>query len=181
MLRFFVVLTPCVVPVVRAADDAKAGTGEITISEEDPCLIIGHGTRFTTEFKPRMQILLPKSVGSNVAEVVEIISDTQLRVRKEFSGTARLRERIKELQASGKNGFSFQCLPFVDQHQMYQHVYQSLTEGGAICIFPEGRHASHALRLQQLTFYRRQSRPDGPPSLESRRVSHGVGRNGEQP
>ncbi|KAL1947740.1 hypothetical protein VTO73DRAFT_13464 [Trametes versicolor] len=126
------------IPVVRAADDAKAGTGEITISEEDPCLIIGHGTRFTTEFKPRMQILLPKSVGSNVAEVVEIISDTQLRIRKEFSGTARLRERIKELQASGKNGFSFQCLPFVDQHQMYQHVYQSLTDGGAICIFPEG-------------------------------------------
>lgn len=140
MLCSFVVLTPCAVPVVRAADDAKAGTGEITISEEDPCLIIGHGTRFTTEFKPRMQILLPKSVGSNVAEVVEIISDTQLRIRKEFSGTARLRERIKELQASGKNGFSFQCLPFVDQHQMYQHVYQSLTDGGAICIFPEGRH-----------------------------------------
>lgn len=124
---------------MRAADDAKPGTGEITISDEDPCLVIGHGTRFTSEFKPKMQVMLPKSLGSTVAEVVEVISDTQLRIRKEFSGTARLREKIKELQASGANGVTFQRLPFVDQHEMYQHVYQSLTDGGAICIFPEGK------------------------------------------
>ncbi|KAI0831214.1 glycerol-3-phosphate O-acyltransferase [Trametes gibbosa] len=125
------------IPVVRAADDMKPGTGTITISE-DSCIVIGHGTCFTSEFKPKMQVMLPKSVGSSVAEVVEVLSDTKLRLKKEFQGTARLREKLKELQASGQQGFSFQKLPFVDQHEMYQHVYQSLTEGGSICIFPEG-------------------------------------------
>ncbi|KAI8998717.1 glycerol-3-phosphate O-acyltransferase [Trametes punicea] len=126
------------IPVVRAADNAMPGTGEITISEEDPRLIIGHNTRFTNEFSPKMQVMLPRTVGSGVAEVVEVISDTQLRVRKEFPGTPKLREKIKEFQANGQQGVTFKRLPFVDQHEMYQHVYQSLTEGGAICIFPEG-------------------------------------------
>ncbi|KAI0670469.1 glycerol-3-phosphate O-acyltransferase [Trametes maxima] len=126
------------IPVVRAADDAKSGTGEITISDEDPCLIIGHGTRFKTEFSPKMQIMLPRNIGSGVAEVVEVISDIELKVRKEFSGTPKLREKLKELLAGGQKGFSFKRLPFVDQHEMYQYVYQCLTESGAICIFPEG-------------------------------------------
>ncbi|KAI1795960.1 glycerol-3-phosphate O-acyltransferase [Ganoderma leucocontextum] len=126
------------IPVVRAADDAKAGTGEITISEEESTLIIGHGTKFASEFTPKMQVMLPKSMGSVVAEVSEILSDTRLRIKKEFSGTAKLREKIKDVQAAGQQGFSFKRLPFVDQHEMYQYVYQSLTEGGAICIFPEG-------------------------------------------
>ena len=46
--------------------------------------MIGHGTHFTTEFTPKMQVMLSRSVGSGVAEVVEVISDTQLRIRKEF-------------------------------------------------------------------------------------------------
>ena len=126
------------VPVVRAMDSAKAGSGELAISEDDPCLIIGYGTKFTTEFTPRMQIMLSKTVGSGVAEVVEVLSDTRLRIRKEFSGTAKLREKIKEAQAGGQQGITFKRLPFVDQHEMYQYVYQCLTDGGAICIFPEG-------------------------------------------
>ncbi|KAI0709102.1 glycerol-3-phosphate O-acyltransferase [Earliella scabrosa] len=126
------------IPVVRAADDAKPGTGEISISEDDPCLVIGHGTKFTSEFTPKMQIMLPKSVGSSVAEVVEILSDTQLKIRKEFSGSAKIREKLSEAQAAGQQGLAYKRLPFVDQHEMYHHVYQCLTEGGAICIFPEG-------------------------------------------
>lgn len=137
------------VPVVRAADDAKAGTGELTISEEESTLIIGHGTKFTSEFTPRMQIMLPKSMGSVVAEVTEVMSDTHLRIKKEFSGTAKLREKIKDVQAAGQQGFSFKRLPFVNQNEMYQYVYQSLTEGGAICIFPEGtRTYLHLARIQ---------------------------------
>ncbi|CDO70806.1 hypothetical protein BN946_scf184798.g122 [Trametes cinnabarina] len=126
------------IPVFRAVDYAMPGTGLVTISDEDPRLLIGHGTRFTTEFTPKMQVLLPRNVGSGVAEVVEVISDTELRLRKEFPGTPKLRERIKEIQATGQEGVTFKRLPFVDQHEMYEHVYQCLTDGGAICIFPEG-------------------------------------------
>ncbi|OBZ75539.1 hypothetical protein A0H81_04406 [Grifola frondosa] len=131
------------IPVARAADDAKAGTGQVSLYEKDPCLVIGHGTRFLSEFKPKMQIMLPKSVGSAVAEVVEVLSDTELRIKKEFGGesgkgTAKIREKVKELQESGQQGLDFKKLPFVDQHEMYQYVYQCLTDGGCICIFPEG-------------------------------------------
>lgn len=113
------------------------------LSEEDPCLVIGEGTRFTTEFTPRMQILLPKTVSYAIAEVAEIISDTQLRIKKEFGGdsgkrTAKIKEKITELRRDGQVGLEFKTLPYVDQQQMYQHVYESLKHGGSIGIFPEG-------------------------------------------
>lgn len=128
---------------MRAADDAKPGTGRITLSDEDPCLVIGHGTRFTSDFAPKMQIMLPKSVNFPVAEVAEVISDTQLRIKKEFGGesgkgTARIREKLKELEAEGTPGFDFKKLPHVDQGEMYHHVYECLKNGGCIGIFPEG-------------------------------------------
>lgn len=124
---------------------ASPGVGTLWISPDDPCLVIGEGTEFTEDFKPRMQIMLPKDVNSAVAEVVEVISDTQLRIKKEFGGgesgkgTARIREKVKELQAEGVNGLSYKKLPFVDQQDMYRHVYQCLRGSGSIGIFPEGR------------------------------------------
>lgn len=132
-----------VVPVARAADDAKPGTGEIRLADDDPCLVLGHGTKFLTELAPKMQIMLPKSLNSALAEVVEVISDTEIRVKKEFGGesgkgSARFREKVKEAQAEGKNGLAFKKLPFVDQSEMYHYVYQCLKDGGCIGIFPEG-------------------------------------------
>lgn len=85
-----------------------------------------------------MQIMLPKSLNSALAEVAEVISDTELRIKKEFSGTTRIRERIVELRQEGQQGLEFKVLPFVDQQEMYRHVYQCLKDGGCIGIFPEG-------------------------------------------
>lgn len=132
------------VPVARAADEAKPGTGLVSLSPDDPCLVIGEGTRFKSEFTPKMQIMLSKSVNSAMAEVVEIISDTELRIKKEFGGdtgkgTARIREKLAEVKAEGQNGLAFKKLPFIDQQEMYRGVYQRLKEGGCIGIFPEGR------------------------------------------
>lgn len=131
------------VPVARAADNAKAGTGLVSISPDDPCLVIGHGTKFTVEFSPKMQIMLPKTVNTAVAEVEEVISDTEMRIKREFGGesgktTNRIREKMSDLLAEGINGLEFKTLPWVDQQQMYQHVYQCLKDGGCIGIFPEG-------------------------------------------
>jgi glycerol-3-phosphate O-acyltransferase/dihydroxyacetone phosphate acyltransferase len=133
-------LTSTVVPVSRAADNAKPGTGQIRLSLTDPCLVLGEGTRFTAEFKPRMQIMLPKTLNSVVAEVAEIINDTEMRIKKEFGGesgkgTARIREKLTESQGKG---LDFKTLPFVDQQDMYRHVYQCLKDAGCIGIFPEG-------------------------------------------
>ncbi|KDQ60853.1 hypothetical protein JAAARDRAFT_190990 [Jaapia argillacea MUCL 33604] len=131
------------IPVARAADDAKPATGYIRLSPDDPCTVLGDGTHFLTEFTPKMQIMLPKSVNSAVAEVVEVISDTELRIKREFGGesgkgTNRFREKVEEIQQQGGTGIEFKKLPFVDQHEMYHHVYQRLKEGGCIGIFPEG-------------------------------------------
>ena len=132
---------------MRAADGAKPGIGRISISDDDHCLVIGHGTKFTSEFTPKMQIMLPKSVHSAVAEVVEVISDTRLKIKKEFGGehgkgTARIREKQKEMEAAGTPGLEYKKLPHVDQGEMYHHVYQCLEDGGCIGIFPEGELTS---------------------------------------
>lgn len=131
------------VPVARAADDARSGTGLISLSADDPCLVLGHGTVFTSEFSPKMQIMLPKALNTAVAEVSEIVSDTELKIKREFGGesgktTSRIREKVAELREQGINGLEFKTLPFVDQQEMYRHVYKSLKDGGFIGIFPEG-------------------------------------------
>lgn len=131
------------IPVARAADSATAGAGVVWLSPDDPCLILGHETRFTAEFSPKMQIMLGKSLGSLIAEVSEVLSDTELKIKREFGGdsgkgTTRIRERTSELQQDGMKGVEFKKLPFVDQQEMYRNVYQCLNEGGNIGIFPEG-------------------------------------------
>ena len=131
------------VPVVRAADYAITGTGRIRLSPDDPCTVLGEGTKFFLELTPRMQIMLPKSVGSPVAEVTQIISDTELKIKRVFGGetgkvTSRIREKTDELRTQGVDGMDFQRLPFVDQQEAFRLVYQRLTEGKYIGIFPEG-------------------------------------------
>ena len=94
------------VPVARAADVKKRGTGVVRLSDDDPCLVIGVGTRFTQELKPKWQIMLSKNLNYMVAEVIEVISDTEVRIKREFGsdsgkGTARVREMVAEVQATG--------------------------------------------------------------------------------
>ncbi|KAI0306605.1 glycerol-3-phosphate O-acyltransferase [Multifurca ochricompacta] len=133
----------CCIPVSRAADDAKPGTGKMRLSPDDPCTVFGEGTKFLAEFTPKMQIMLPRSVGSPVAEVIQVISDTELKIKREFGGengkgTSRIREKADELKIQGVDGLDFKLLPFVDQQETFRHVYQRLTEGACIGIFPEG-------------------------------------------
>ncbi|KAJ7604047.1 hypothetical protein DFH06DRAFT_1003045 [Mycena polygramma] len=125
------------IPVARAADSIKPGTGRVRLSPDDPCTVIGEGTKFLTEFKPRMQIMLPKSLASPAAEILEVISDTELKIKKEFSADGtKCTEKVKE--AMGTEGLEFRKLPFIDQQDMYRHVYDALNRGGSIGIFPEG-------------------------------------------
>ncbi|KAJ7063279.1 glycerol-3-phosphate O-acyltransferase [Mycena amicta] len=124
------------IPVARALDSVKKGTGLIRLAD-DPCIVLGTGTKFLSEIEPRMQILLPKSMNSLAAEVVDVVSDTELRIKKELGGpkgTLKIRDRVAELQA----GLDFKIVPFIDQAEMYRTVYQCLSSGGSMGIFPEG-------------------------------------------
>jgi glycerol-3-phosphate O-acyltransferase / dihydroxyacetone phosphate acyltransferase len=132
------------VPVTRAADYAKVGTGKVYLSPDDPCLVCGEGTKFLEELRPRMQIMLSKAVSSSVAEVTQVISDTQLRIKSEFHNetektTTLVREKAEEAKSQYIDGLNFKLLPYINQNDMYQHVYQRLREDGCIAIYPEGR------------------------------------------
>jgi glycerol-3-phosphate O-acyltransferase/dihydroxyacetone phosphate acyltransferase len=135
-------LTP--VPVARAADYAKAGSGRIVLSTSDPTIITGLNTKFTSEIKPRSQIVLPKSAGYASSTIDEVISDTELRLKSEFmvpskdgSANVKASSRVRT-EGENKEGLEYKILPYVDQEDTYGAVFQRLNEGGSIGIFPEG-------------------------------------------
>ena len=91
-----------------------------------------------------MQIMLSKAVSSSIAEVADVISDTRLRIKSEFhteteKNTNFVREKVEEAKSQGIDGLTFKTLPYVDQNEMYHHVYQRLREGHCIAIYPEGK------------------------------------------
>ncbi|KDE08118.1 hypothetical protein MVLG_01599 [Microbotryum lychnidis-dioicae p1A1 Lamole] len=123
------------IPVARAQDLATPGKGTITLSPDDPTVVIGHGaTEFMKSFaQARSQIMLPRSLGSVSVEIAEVMDDHKLRLKKEFNKKVR-----DGWMDKGAEGVAYKVLPYVDQSKMYSSVYQKLTEGGCIGIFPEG-------------------------------------------
>ena len=99
---------------------------------------------FTSQIKPRCQLVLPKAAGYASAQIDEVISDTELRLKGEFvvpskDGSANVKAS-KRVQTEGENkeGLPYKILPYVDQEDTYGSVFQRLNEGGAIGVFPEG-------------------------------------------
>ena len=87
-----------------------------------------------------MQVQLGKSLSSASAEIVEVISDTEMKLKKEFGGesgkrTAKFLEILQEKQVKG---LDYKVVPYIDQAQMYAAVYDKLKAGECIGIFPEG-------------------------------------------
>ncbi|KAG8835870.1 hypothetical protein FRC17_000420 [Serendipita sp. 399] len=128
------------IPVIRAADDAKTGTGIVYITEDQPTTLHGINTKFTQQLAPKKQVMLSKALNFATAEVVEVISDTEARLKKEFGGesgkgTAKILDALREQDIKG---LDYKVLPFVDQAEMYSAVYEKLKQGGCIGIFPEG-------------------------------------------
>ncbi|KAF8983603.1 hypothetical protein BGZ46_009949 [Entomortierella lignicola] len=120
------------IPVERPQDLAKAGSGTIKLLDRygDPLRITGVGTKFTKELMVGDQITLPKDVGTSA--VVEIISDTELIIKKEFKELKAL-----ELLTSAE-GSKYKCMPHMDQSNVYKTVFERLNAGHCVGIFPEG-------------------------------------------
>lgn len=121
-----------IVPVIRPQDLAKPGQGRIQLlnRKTDPLRIIGIDTQFTTQLKPRDSIVLPKGCG--ISEVDQVISDTEIIIKKEF----------KELRAmeilTQSDGTAYKCMPHIEQDSVYKCVHDELNNGRCITIFPEG-------------------------------------------
>lgn len=97
----------------------------------------------------RGQIVLPKEVGYATGEIAEVVSDTEVRLSREFittgkggasdvKATSRVGAACAEAKDAGKEGLAYKVLPYVDQHGVYGAVFARLNENGAIGIFPEG-------------------------------------------
>lgn len=118
------------VPVIRPQDIAVNGTGTIQLLDRklEPLRITGNGTRFLEQLLPHHQIVLPKGAGQ--AEVVQVLSDTELVIKKEF----------KDLKALAllSEGSTFKCIPHVEQDAVYRCVHDQLNQNRCITIFPEG-------------------------------------------
>ncbi|KAI8334318.1 hypothetical protein BC941DRAFT_432667 [Chlamydoabsidia padenii] len=118
------------IPVIRPQDLAVKGTGTIRLLDRklEPLCIVGDGTRFLDQLAPHHQIVLPNKGGQ--AEVVQVISDTKLIIKKEF----------KDLKALSllTEGTPFKCIPHVDQDAVYRCVHDQLNQNQCITIFPEG-------------------------------------------
>ncbi|KAG9068741.1 hypothetical protein KI688_011024 [Linnemannia hyalina] len=120
------------IPVERPQDVAKVGSGTIKLGDRysDPLRVIGLGTKFTKELMVGDQIVLPKDIGASA--VVEIISDTELIVKKEF-------RELKAIEAlTSTDGSKYKCMPHMDQSNVYKTVFERLNAGHCVGIFPEG-------------------------------------------
>lgn len=140
------------IPVGRALDKVKKAEGKIFLPDQDndPALIRGVGTKFQSkEFQIGGLIVLPQIRGQTPSsEIAEIISDTELRLKKPFK-TPEALESLTGSGSGGENGskdkdFSdtkgtaFKVAPYVDQTKVYNEVFKNLDAGGCIGIFPEG-------------------------------------------
>ncbi|PQE33903.1 putative CTR1 suppressor protein [Rutstroemia sp. NJR-2017a WRK4] len=146
------------VPVGRALDMVKPGSGTIYLPDpvNDPLLVRGIGTKFDSgEIQVGGLLVLPKVEGTTPgnAEIAEVISAEELRLKKPFKGHIALTQltgrddvdengKFKNESVKGtKEGFEgtkYKAAPKVDQTQVYDAVFDRLSQGGAVGIFPEG-------------------------------------------
>ncbi|KAI9770191.1 MAG: hypothetical protein M1839_003257 [Geoglossum umbratile] len=145
------------VPVSRAMDMTKQATGKIYLPDpvNDPTLIRGVGTKFdSSEVQVGGLLVLPSVAGSSAsAEVLEVHSSEEIRLKKPFSGAAAMRQLTGRYDidedghinedgglgiAEGFEGSTFKTAPKVDQTQVYDAVFDRLNSGGCVGIFPEG-------------------------------------------
>lgn len=142
------------IPVGRALDLVKPAEGKIFLPDQDndPTLIRGVGTNFKSrDFEVGGLIVLPR-IGNQTpsTEIAEIISPTELRLKKPFktpeaiealTGTNVLSDTSKKCEngeAHQTRGTRFKVAPHVDQSKVYDEVFNELSAGGCIGIFPEG-------------------------------------------
>jgi glycerol-3-phosphate O-acyltransferase/dihydroxyacetone phosphate acyltransferase len=128
---------PTAVPVARAGDNAKAGKGTIYVdslstpsddvnsnsdgsTSSQDIILKGSGSSFTTELGPKYQIQLGKTYGFPTVEVVQVIDDETVKIKKMFSkekAVEDLKAAKKKIQ-DGQPGVAYKCLPYIDQTQV---------------------------------------------------------------
>lgn len=107
------------IPVERAQDLARPGTGTVTASGTT---VVGTGTAFTTEFQTTDSIL----IAGEIIPIAKIVSDTEM--------------QLKHSHPDGdiSKPSSYKIVPKLDHRDVFKHVWETLAAGECIGIFPEG-------------------------------------------
>ncbi|KAL6015336.1 hypothetical protein ACI3LY_004864 [Candidozyma auris] len=129
------------IPVERAQDLLKTASGTIRIEDfgpgNDNVNVIGEGTLFTKEAEAKGLLGLPNSMGN--AQIARVISDTEIVLRNPFKvNFEKPSERDKVIIDMLTNGTPYKTAPHVDNHQVFNSVFEHLNKGKAMGIFPEG-------------------------------------------
>lgn len=118
------------IPVNRPQDMLVKGTGKISVDfDSNPLVVKGKGTYFTKECAVRGLLALPQSLGAS--EIAEIRSDTELVIKKEFKKSEKVVELLQK-------GTPYKIADKIDQKQVYQYVFDHLSNNECLGIFPEG-------------------------------------------
>lgn len=124
------------VPVKRAQDGAKKGTGKITFAKQDyentkVLSVEGFETNFSEQLAKGDKV---RPLGSPTAvKVTEIVDDSTLLL----DGSDIPSEELDTVFGS-KDPIGFDILKRIDQKVVYEKVLDRLVAGGCIGIFPEG-------------------------------------------
>lgn len=129
------------IPVIRPQDRAKTATGAILDIDETTCILTGEGTRFTEDCTVGFAITI-KGIG--LLKIEEIISDTELKM---LNGEPWI-QAFKEKKRKGTDSFPFKVTPKINQHEVYDAVYDALLDNATISIFPEGGSHDNAQLLK---------------------------------
>ena len=143
-------------PVARAMDNLKPGTGTIYLPDpvNEPTLLRGVGTNFEGPgFEAEGTIALPTINGtSHSTAIAEIRGPEELVLKKPFKHRDAIGQLTgrKDIDKDGKftgdasqqdsdfKGTKFKVAPHVDQTAVYEAVFGRLNAGGCVGIFPEG-------------------------------------------
>ena len=142
-------------PVARAMDNLKPGTGTIYLPDpiNEPTLLRGVGTNFEGKpFEKDGTIALPTVNGtSHSTAIAEVRGPEELVLKKPFEGRDALVQLTgrQDIDSEGNftgtasdnaefKGTKFKVAPHVDQTAVYQAVFKRLGSGGCVGIFPEG-------------------------------------------
>ncbi|KAH8600437.1 hypothetical protein B0O99DRAFT_737227 [Bisporella sp. PMI_857] len=132
------------VPVGRALDMVKPGSGTIYLPDpiKDPFLVRGVGTKFESKEVQIGGLLVLPSVNGTAAnaEIGEVISNEELRIKRPFKGQVALRQLTgrDDIDENGKfadenvkgtkegfEGSKYKTAPKVDQTEVYDAVFDS--------------------------------------------------------
>ncbi|GKY95980.1 hypothetical protein MPSEU_000558500 [Mayamaea pseudoterrestris] len=120
-----------VVPVKRAQDDARQGTGKIQLADAPDMgtsmlELHGQDTCFTRELSPGDKIRPPET--AHTLKVVKVLTDTSVLVEENSELSATLL----------KKPVAFDILKYTPLNVVFARVLERLAAGGAVGIFPEG-------------------------------------------